>query len=341
MKKNFRKIIPLLLLTGSLSSCTYYSTKPGPKENVIGTYQLVKYEMNKLDAEGNEITNEDGSYVRYDRKSEIGAVAYFSIAEDGYAYYAYKDNKTPAKASTMFATFSLNSTDEEHPEYVSSVNLTDGVTHLYEDEKYVGCMDEPSMGFRDELLKKVLHYNLSGHMMFQPERKIPYQYVEYKRVSKEASLAKVNELMGTNFSFNRPYELKAMSKFMIYHCGKNYDLDVEESKFGIYDYAFLDIDSYTNGNVKLYYKLKTEEQGKSADVPVTITEKGYSVSFSAFGKNFKGNKDSTSLPKYLNVDGSDYNLAEDKYINESFAYYFGDKTTVNEMIEECLSNPNI
>ena len=87
--KTLKKLITLTAVLGCLSACTYYNTKPGPKENVIGTYELVKYEMNKVDADGNEITKEDGSYVRYDRKAEIGAVAYFSIAEDGYAFYAY------------------------------------------------------------------------------------------------------------------------------------------------------------------------------------------------------------------------------------------------------------
>ena len=337
--KTLKKLIPLTAVLGCLSACTYYNTKPGPKENVIGTYELVKYEMNKVDADGNEITKEDGSYIRYDRKAEIGAVAYFSIAEDGYAFYAYKDNNTAPKASSMFATFTLNGEGEDHPEYVRSVSIKDGVTHLYEDQKYVGCMDEPSMGFRDELFKKTLHYNLSGHMLFQPERKIPYQYVMYKRVSKEASLAKVNELMGTNFSFTRPYEMKAMTRFAIYHCQKN--LDAEESKFGVYDYAFLDIDSYSNGKVKLYYKLKTESQGTSTDVSVTITEKGYSFNISAFGKDFKSSPNGTSLPLYLNVDYNDYNTEVDKYVFESFSPYFGEVTTIEGMIEECLNNPNI
>ena len=200
-------------------------------------------------------------------------------------------------------------------------------------------MDEPSMGFRDDLFKKVLHYNLSGHMAFQPERKIPYQYVEYRRVSTEASLAKVNELMGTNFSFARPYELKSLTQFEVYHCSKNGD--AEESKFGIYDYAFLDVDSYANGSMKLYYKVKTDTQGTSVDVPVTITEKGYSFNVTAFGKEFKSSSNYNTLPLYLNVDSNDYNLEEDKYVFERFAPYYGEAQTVEAMIEECLNNPNI
>ena len=338
--KTLKKLIPLSIVLGCLSSCTYYNVKPGPKANVIGTYELVKYEMNKVDEEGNEIQDENGSYVRYDRKAEIGAVAYFSIADDGYAYYAYKDKNTAPKASTMFATFTLNGEqDEDHPEYVRSVSIKDGVTHLYEDQKYVGCMDEPSMGFRDELFKKTLHYNLSGHMLFQPERKIPYQYVLYQKVSNVASLAEVNRLMGTNFEFNRPYEMKAMTKYAVYHCSRN--LDSEESKFGIYDYAFLNIDEYDNGTVKLYYKLKGENPDVCVSVPVTITEKGYAFNITAFGKEFKSSPNASSLPLYLNVDYNDYDTEVDPYVFESFAPYNGEANTVVEMIQECLNNPNI
>ena len=342
MKKTLKTIVPLLMITVSLSSCTYGSVKPGPKENVVGTYELIKYEMNKVDENGVELTKEDGSYIRYDRKAEIGAVVYFSIADDGYSFYAYKDNSTSAKVTQMFTTFTLNGENEEHPEYVRSISMTDGVTHKYEDEKYVGCLAEPTMMFRDDLLKKILHYNLSGHMFLQPERKIPYQYVEYKRVSTEASLEKVNSLMGTNVSFTRPYELKLMTKYMVYHCSKNGD--AEESKFGLYDYAFLDMDSYSNGNVKFYYKLKTAESGTSTNVPVTVTFAGRACSFSILGRTFNAGSEYSvynPLPRAIEADYNSYNLETDKYVSENFQPYNGEANTIDAMISECLTNPNI
>ena len=338
--KTLKKLIPLMIAVSSLSACTYYSVKPGPKEHVIGTYELVKYEMNKVDEEGNEIQDEEGSYVRYDRKKELGAVAYFCIQEDGYAYYAYKDNSTAPKASTMFATFGLNGEqDAEHPDYVRSVTIKDGVTHLYEDQKYVGCMDEPSMGFRDDLLRKILHYNLSGHMLFQPERKIPYQYVEYKKISNEASLAKINELMKYNFEFSRPYELKSMTKFAVYGCSRN--LAAEESRFGIYEYAFLSIDEYENGNVKLYYKLKGDNPDVCVSCPVTITQKGYAFNITAFGKDFMSEANYNTLPLYLRADMNGYDTEVDEYVFETFSPYYGEASTVADMINECRNNPNI
>lgn len=229
MKTTIKKLIPLFIIAGSLTSCTYYSVKPGPLKNLVGTYELAKYEMKH-----NESDEET-----YDRKAELGAVAYFSIAADGYSYYVYKDNKTAPKFSTMFGTFSYNSEEDGNPEYVRSVSIKDGVTHLYEDQKYVGCFDEPSMGFRDDVFQKTLHYNLSGHMLFQPNRKIPYQYVQYKRVSTEASLAKVNELMGTHFKVNKPFECKALSGYLVYRCNAVSN-EISQDGKGLYDYAILD-----------------------------------------------------------------------------------------------------
>ena len=93
--------------------------------------------------------------------------------------------------------------------------------------------------------------------------------------------------------------------------------------------------------MKLYYKVKTDAQGTSVDVPVTITEKGYSFNITAFNKEFKSSSNYNTLPLYLNVDSNDYNLEEDKYVFESFAPYYGEAQTVEAMIEECLNNPNI
>ena len=92
MKKLLKAIVPLLVFSGSMTACTSYSVKPGPLKNLVGTYELVKYEMKH---------NQDDKET-YDRKKEIGAVAYFSIAEDGYSYYVYKDNKTAPKFSALW-----------------------------------------------------------------------------------------------------------------------------------------------------------------------------------------------------------------------------------------------
>ena len=205
---NFKKLVPLLVLTGCMTSCTSYSSKPGRIENLVGTYELKTYTMRH-----EEVTEGDNTY---DKKAEIGAVAYFSISKDGYAYYGYKDNSTSPKVDSMFVTFSYS---EKNPKLVEAIDMTDGVTHKYDDQKCPGCFDEPKMGFKNELFSKTLNYTiLSGHMAFQKDRKIPYRFVEYKRVSRDASLAKVNYFMGTNVSFAKPYEMKAMTGYAVYRC---------------------------------------------------------------------------------------------------------------------------
>ena len=319
--KKIKAIIPLLVLSGSMMSCTYYSVKPGPIENLVGTYELVQYKMKH---------NEEDEDT-YDRKKEIGAVAYFSIAEDGYAYYAYKDNNTAPKFATMFATFTHNSEEDDHPEYVRSIDMSDGVTHLYEDQKYVGCFDEPSMGFRNEMFKKILHYNLSGHMAFQPERKIPYQYVQYKRVSKEASLAKVNQLMGTSFTVDRPYECKSMAGYLVYRCNVSSSELPLDGK-GLYDYAVIDANTFANNSFTVYYKLKAEEEQHVAQIPVTIETKGYSFSVPFAGSKFYGEKQYNSLAVALNTKYDEY--PEGSLINsESFTKYYSDEYTLQQVID--------
>lgn len=328
--KTLRKIIPLMIGISSLSACTYGSVNPGPKENVIGTYELVKYEMHKVDADGNEILDEDGSAIKYNRKKEIGAVAYFSIAEDGYAFYAYKDNKTPAKASTMFATFGLNGETEEPADYVRSVNLKDGVTHLYEDQKYVGCMDEPTMFFRDDPLKKVLHYNLSGHMLFQPDRKIPYQYVEYRRVSTEASLEKVNKLMKTDFKFTLPYECKAFTGYAVYRCNVKDGAEYPNDGKGIYEYAVLDASSYNNGKYTVYYSLKENPGQQVMQVPAEVVEKGSTMAVTFDGRKFYGGT-FNELAKNLETKQEEYD-AESPISSESFTHWWSNDLTLQEVI---------
>ena len=324
MKKTLRKIIPLLVFSGTMTACTYYSVKPGPIKNLVGTYELVKYEMKH---------NQDDEKT-YDRKAEIGAVAYFSIAEDGYSYYVYKDNNTAPKFSTMFGNFEYNSSEDEHPEYVRSVSIKDGVTRLYEDQKYVGCFDEPSMGFRNDAFKKILHYNLSGHMLGQKERIIPYQYVQYKRVSEEASLAKVNELMGTNFVADRPFELKSLKGYLVYRCNMNSNELPTDGK-GLYQYAVLDANSYQDGKFTVHYSLKANPGAQTTQISVKIENKGYSFSTEFAGSKFYGERQYDSLAVALTTKSDEY--PEGSEINsESFTRFYSDGLTLEEVIAQEL-----
>ena len=320
--KTLRKIISLMVLVGSMAGCSSYSAKPGKIENLIGTYELSIYKMRHDDSNTEE--------EPYDRKAEIGAEAYFSIDKDGYGYYGYKDNDTAARVDQMFNTFGY---DEDKPNLVKSVNMTDGVTHKYANEQFVGCLDESPMGFRDELLKKTLSYTLhSGHMIGQPEKKIRYQYVCYKRVSKEASLAKVNELLGTNVSFKTPYEMKAMKGYLVYRCNVNDGAEYPNDGKGLYEYAVLDTSTYSNGNYTVYYSLKSEPGRKTATVPTTIDVKGHSFTATFANRTFHSGSES-GLGNSLGTFSTDYQEGE-PINSESFTMWWSNDLSLEEVIAQ-------
>ena len=323
----FKKIIPLLVVGTYLTACTSYSFKPGKIENLIGTYELITYKMRHEDQmkEGDEPKD-----FEYDKKAEIGAKAYFSIDRDGYGFYAYKDNSTPARVDQVFTTFTY---DEDKTNLIKSIKMSDGVTHKYEDQKAVGCLDEPVMGFRSEVFKKTLNYTiLSGHMLFQKDRKIPYRFVEYKRISKDPSLSKVNSLMGTSVSFARPYEMKAMSGYAVYRC---FPKDGAMDNKGVYEYAVLDLNSYANGELNLVYSLKDNPGRQSKKLSISVHEKGRSMKLVGLDKVFYSSSGTETplSPGNFNTRSEDY-AETDPYYDESFTLYYGTETGLEEIIRQ-------
>jgi hypothetical protein len=322
-----KTLIPLLLVAGCMASCTTYKSKPGRIENLVGTYKLVTYEMKH-----EEVTDGDNTY---DKQKEIGAVAYFSISQDGYAFYGYKDNSTAPKVNQMFVTFSYS---EKKPNLVEAIKMTDGMTSKYDDQKCPGCLDEPKMGFKSELFKKSLNYTVnSGHRPLNKEIKTPYRHVEYKIVSKEASLAKVNEYMGTNVTFNKPYEMNAMTGFAVYTC---YPKDGAMGNRGLFEYAVLDLDSYSNGELTITYSLKSEPGRQTKKVSVSVEEKGKSIKFDGFGKTFHSSN--SNNPSMLSIGdfathSEDY-AEEDLFYNEFFNVYSGEEVTLDGVIEHELAS---
>ena len=325
MNKTLKKIIPTLVMVGAMSGCSSYSSKPGKLENLVGTYELITYQMKKDDSNPEE--------EAYDHKAEIGCEAYFSIDKDGYGYYGYKDNETSPRVDSVFSAFIY---DTDKPELIKALTMSDGITDKKANEQKVGCLDESTMGFRDELFKKSLNYTLhSGHMLFQPEKKIKYQHVVYKRVSKEASLEKVNSLLGTNVTFSKPHEMKRCKGFFVYSC--SYRDGNAHDPAGEYDYAILDMESYANGKLDLHYALKSNHERHDVKVNTAILEKGKSFTVTAFEKTFTCDGTYNNLGSWLNSNYDQY--GDDDVLNaESFSPYFGEATTLDALITE-LTTP--
>jgi len=323
MKKTLKKFIPLLITAGTLVSCSVHSSKPGPLKDLVGLYELEVYNK-KHDPSDTDV---------YDYKAEIKAKAYFTIDKDGYGFYGYKDKNTKARVDQVFSTFTYDSKNEDHPDYITSVSMNDGVTKKMAWEKAAGCLDENPLGFHDTTVKKYLEYMIPYHKYtwYKPAKIEEYQYVQYKRISDKGGLKEINNLMGTNVSFKRPFEMKSVGRFLYYCCSPNEGQ--ETKKFGIYDYVVIDTETYSNGKVKLYYALTEDHEAHIVDVPVTIVEKGHSFSIRILGKDYKGVIAQEIKNSGIQVTGYEY-TSEDPYISENFASYMGQQTTINNVIAE-------
>ena len=318
-----KKLIPLLVVSSSLMSCTSYKSKPGKKTHLIGTYELVTYRMCR-----DESVEGQGEENTYDKKAEIGAVAYFSVDADGYGYYGYKDNETAAKVDSLFFTFAFS---EKKPNLVEAIKMSNGVTKSSDQYKRPGCFDEPNLGFRDEWFKKTLNYTVhAGHVPFHKEKLIPYRFVEYKKVSNDTGLGIVNQYMGTSVSFAKPYEMKAMTGYSVYRTNPK---DLEDGTRGIYEYAILDFDSYANGQIDMVYCLKGETERQTKKLSISVSEKGKTMQIEGLGRTFYSysyEPTKLSIGDFM-TKSEDYDEA-DPYYSESFTQYYGTDHTLEEII---------
>ncbi len=290
MKKTLRKIIPFMLLaaTSLTTGCSMYSSKADTLENIVGFYEL------EIWSGKHEATDEE----TYDRKAEEGTVAYFTIDKNGYAYYGFKDNETEAWVKPAFAHYTA---DDDNPELYKAVTIEGKVDTVYAWEKHVGCMDESPMGFKREEVKKgngpfakkemvsTLSYTIPWHeyTWYNPHKIQKYQYVQYRRISDATGYAVINEKLGTNYQQKLPYELEGMQGRLVYRC--QYKDGQTGSQKGLYEYAVIDLDTYANGKVKLYYSLATNPGQQIIDVDLSINEAGRSMKGTIFGRTFYSN----------------------------------------------------
>ena len=81
-------IIALVITCLSLTSC--YASKPGYLKDLVGTYELTKY--NYTPASEKKEGEEESESQTVERVKEEGIVAYLIIREDGNGFYVYKSN---------------------------------------------------------------------------------------------------------------------------------------------------------------------------------------------------------------------------------------------------------
>lgn len=316
--KTYKKFIPLVVLVGQLIGCSMYSSKAGTKEEMAGTYELSVYE--KKDDEGNY----------YDYKAQINSKAYFSLDTKGYGYYAYSDNDTPLKVSSMFARFKE---DDEKPGLYKAIDFCDGVTHCYDWQKKVGCGDEPIMGFNRET-NTFSYTNLyHEYKIYNPPKISEYYRAVYKKISDTTGMDKINEVLGTSIKFDKPFEMKKMEGLYIYTCQS---ADATTSPFyGDYEYLIVDMDSYANNKLKAYYSLKENPGKVAADIPVELIAKEDSISTVKITINeteFFSTSSGDQVGVYFYTDYTSENPKG--YYGENISRYYGSATTVDELIAE-------
>ena len=325
--KTLKKIIPFILLasTATMSGCSMYSSKADTLENIVGFYELEIWKGK------HEASDEDP----YDRKAEEGTVAYFTIDKDGYAYYGFKDNKTEAWVKPAFATYKH---DDDEPELYEAVTIEGKVDTVYAWEKHVGCLDESPMGFKrqeiktgDGMFKKkemvsTLSYTIPWHSynIYNPPKVQKYQYVQYRRISDATGYAVINEKLGTNFSMTVPYEIYGLSGRWVYRCQPKEGGGLDSR--GDFEYAILDLDSYSNGNLTVTYSLKASPGRQTTTAKVSVNEKGRSYIITFRDKAFNGTGIGCS------TDQSTYG-AESKVLDESFSTFYSANLSVDEIIE--------
>ena len=97
----------------------------------------------------------------------------------------------------IFATFTH---DDEKPELYSAVEIKGTNQTVYAWEKKVGCLAEPTMGFKAEKKKSTLSYTIPWfeYTIYNPHKIQKYQYVCYKKISSVPVQALgVGTLLGT------------------------------------------------------------------------------------------------------------------------------------------------
>jgi len=332
--KTLKKVIPFAILLASAFSttgCSMYSSKADEKKYFIGTYVLDEYKA-KHSAEEEEA---------YDKKEEEGIFACFTVADDGYGYYGYKDKKTEAYVVPVYSSFIA---DEEKEGLFKAIILKDGVRDVRDPQRVVGCGDEPTLGFKrfEKVVEErqwplpdkketvtTLAWTIPHYVNpFDKKEEIQYSYACYKKVSEDVGYKKINELLGTSYTPTKPYELGNLSGFGYYCYSKK---DSASEYVSPYEYAVIDYDSYSNGKYTLYYSETATPGKKSIQVPVTITEPGC-FKVTMLGKEYLANGSAQKLPTSLSVASTAYS-EEDILNSEWFTNYIGEATTVDEVIE--------
>lgn len=322
MKKILRKVLPLLLSVPLLGGCATFHSDESEKSEFVGTYKL-----KTITKKHNQ--NEDP----YDYKAEIGAEAYFTLDINGYVYYAYKDNNTPLSVKQAYAIFTR---DDEDENLYKSIKIQDGKTSCYMWEKEVGCMDEPTMGFQNSGKKSwfsgkpkdlkqgfayTIHY-ADGSKWTTSYHEVKYQYVYYEKISSDGTLRNLNNILGTNYKFDRPIELTNVHGFYAYSA-QEFVMENNDYLF-VRDYVLTTIGKEIENTHSIDLMLSREKYRRILhDATLDL----YALA----------NKGQTSISEIVDIIIDCYNKIVDKLNEEDETFNISkivDETKINELKDE-------
>ncbi|MCR5741771.1 MAG: hypothetical protein K6G38_04890 [Gammaproteobacteria bacterium] len=183
IKKIFLSLI-LIALCLSLTSC--YASKPGSLKQLVGTYELTKY--NRHDSDTTEETEADYNMIL---KNNI--VAYLIIKDNGTGYYVYQDYDTDLYAVEVTIKYNY---DDEDPDLVKEIiySAFDSNKSIHTEDKYPGSMNE-TLGLNFKLFSKTL--NNTYYAVFGRDYS---QSVSYKKVSSKSDLSYASKKLDCNLT---------------------------------------------------------------------------------------------------------------------------------------------
>lgn len=319
---------------------TSYTSKPGTKQEMAGTYQLTTYIQK--DSEGNEVNRIEQLHVK----------AYMVVGTDGYGFYAYQDDNTEFWYDSTYIEY--NKADNQ-PDLYKSIRFTTGKGNVTINKQKPGCGYEPTMGFNVD--QKTFNYFIPDD---KPTQKwlYPSYYTDvvYTKISEDTNLTKIASELNTTLSPLPKYDLKNLDGVLIFRAGMpNNELapDVVNNEYNKYKYYVVNFNA-AEQKADIYYELVAGDEGAQVqnDVALDIAfypadeQTGVSnhVTIKFFNNEYYANLGSYKMPSfYLNYGVfTDFDETGTSYeiYNNYFEKYFGDKTDILDIVAQQLEDYN-
>lgn len=247
----------LLAVVCLLSSCTFYSVRPGKMSELVGTYQLTKYEVIPDAGEGDTSSDEER---KQDYLSLCKMEAYLIVTDTGYGYYLYRENNGELSYETIRLEYSMDMDDDTK---VESLSYTVG----FEAKDSRPGAGKEDMGFNSR--KHTLAYNVSNtkvHLFGKEIGSDKKVSVVYSRISTDTSTDTAAKKLNVTLPPLPSYDLKSFDGILRYTSDESF----EDALPNPYIYYYVDFDNLTLTGTA-YYALRDDYNGSIEGLERTKT----------------------------------------------------------------------